>query len=175
MRRELGDHASYMSGLACPLRGCRAPELASGAISQQLQKACDQAFVTLACKWRSQLSANMFAGLLSDLDQGKRHIGYVLTLKLAHWRELPWLISILSHHKRDIAQKGAACILKKFEEASHHGEARHTISKKFCAPGSLLSAQLAEFADGTCAAQQLSSPISEILCLAPSHNVRRAS
>ena len=69
--------------LVCPLRPCRAPELAAGALGRHLDTQCECVVSTLDAKRR-------FESARLGCDAGYEHLHCILSLKLGHWAELPW-------------------------------------------------------------------------------------
>ena len=148
-RAEFGEAGtSLVSGLACPMRGCNAPDLAAGTLFDQLDSSFKQSLSQLSLKRRSQLTAQQWSNLVLDMERGKNHMLYVLTLKLQHWQEAPWSLCILGHADESIARSGARSLLEKFD-ACPQPQLHHRLTLKFCCAGSPLRGQLEQFTDGT--------------------------
>ena len=98
-------------------------------------------------EWRSELTAEQWSALVLDMERGKNHTVYVLTLKLQHWEELPWLLCILAHIDDDVARRGAARIIAKFDTLPI-GVMHHRLTMLFCTPGFAPRRQLEMFASG---------------------------
>ena len=69
----------------------------------------------LASKWLSFMSKEDFGAVILDLNASKAHLHYILSLKLAHWQELPWLLAVLGHTSETVARTGASKILGRFD------------------------------------------------------------
>eukprot|EP00969_Alexandrium_andersonii_P077401 3412977-Alexandrium_andersonii.AAC.1 len=92
----------------CPMRGKRAPDLATGEVWRFLETAWNSAFADLTVECVSVLSAMQWAALVQDYNRGKAHCTYVLTLKLQPWSLLPWLLCGLSHPREALAREVGA-------------------------------------------------------------------
>ena len=129
-RAEFGSAASAVSNLACPMRGCNAPEVVAGALFEQLDTAYRLSLARLALKQRGACAEQEWANLVLDMERGKNHVLYVLTLKLQHWQELPWYLCILAHTDEAVARRGAANILDRFDRGNL-GHLHHCLTQAF--------------------------------------------
>jgi hypothetical protein len=66
LRKEMGEHAESARILSCPLRGCRAPELAAGAVPALVESLFQDALATLTLACRPRLGGEEWARLLAD-------------------------------------------------------------------------------------------------------------
>eukprot|EP00969_Alexandrium_andersonii_P097976 4325299-Alexandrium_andersonii.AAC.1 len=137
-----------MYGLACPCRGCKAPELAARAVFDVLEQAWQHALGDLILKCRHLLTPESWAKVIGEMERGKHHVHFILLLKLQHWQELPWVLCILAHSSSEVARAGAAQILQKYDEVPE-AVCHHRLTHAFCSEGSALRAQLEQFRDGT--------------------------
>ena len=111
-RKECGQWAT--SGIPCPMRGCRAPEVAAGEVMRQLQAESAATLSKLTLKWKFRLPVDAWASLVADYAKGKSHIAYILTLKLDNWQQLPWYLCILGRIDEETARQGGAKILNMY-------------------------------------------------------------
>ncbi len=150
LRSEFGVAAAATGGgggLSCPVRGCRAPELAAGALSTLLGTTFSNALGELAAV-RGGMTEAEWACLLSEWARARAHISYVLTLKLHHWTELPWLLCVLGHPDESTAREGTHRILQQFDRCPVNA-VHHRLTLQFAAPDSPLRPQLEAFSAGT--------------------------
>ena len=101
-----------MSGLSCPARGCRAPELAAGVVWEDLDTAWTDGFCKLSVECSAFLTDVQWTTLIQEFERGKAHCVYVLTLKLQVWDELPWQLAILAHVDEDVARAGVIGLVR---------------------------------------------------------------
>ena len=147
VRNECGAETTS-AGIACPFRGCRAPEVAAGLLLEVLQDECTTTVADLALTWRTRLGAEQWARLLGDFGRGKAHIVYIVTMKLDQWQRLPWLLCVLGHHDEQVARQGANHILKEYQGCTAEA-ANHRLTNRVCAEGGVLGWQLRAFAAGS--------------------------
>jgi hypothetical protein len=69
-RAECGELAE--GGLPCLRRGCRAPELAAGALREQLDAAFQSSLACLTLKWRPAMTTGKWTALLAEFGEGKK-------------------------------------------------------------------------------------------------------
>ena len=74
--------------------------------------------------------------LLQELERGRNHLTYIMTIKFQNWQELPWFLCVLAHLNEDRARLGATQVLEKFDACST-AAANHRLTLKFCQPGAL--------------------------------------
>ena len=144
-RAECGDAAD--AGLSCPNRGCRAPEVAAGALFKQLEAAFEKSLARLTISWRPVLSADQWATYAAEFSKGKSHIVYIITLKTSHWQQLPWALCVLGHYDEEVARSGSRSILRQFATCPDAG-ANHRLTMSVCSPNANLGRQLRNFARG---------------------------
>ena len=160
LREECGALADHLDDLACPLRSCRAPELAAGSLPQHLDTVCDNSFSRFIGKWGGIVSPEKFGPILIDFNKAKAHLHYILSLKLGHlWSELPWKLAVLGHHNPTVARRGANDIIEMIMRSPQHDHLHHPLTLKICSSGTLLRRQLESFASGRCAEQSHPSPL----------------
>ena len=91
----------------CPLRGCRAPEVAHGEFQillRRLGAACASELLTLLPR---DIAAASRALLLQDFERGRAHLMFIVSLRLDHWRQQPWCVFGCAHHD---PAKSKACL-----------------------------------------------------------------
>jgi hypothetical protein len=72
--------------------------------------------------------------LRHDYDHARAKIELELTLKLAHWQQLPYVVCGLSHWNNVVAMNTAKTALSLFDSAPTAPQARHTQSRRFLDP-----------------------------------------
>ena len=82
---------------ACPLRACRAPELAAGGFMQLLRRLSSTSAGHLLASLPRDLHPPDRAALLSEFERGRSHLLFVLGLRLEHWRHPPWSVFGCGH------------------------------------------------------------------------------
>ena len=144
-RAECGAWAS--TGIPCPVRGCRAPEMAAHQIFKEMEKAFVEVLAALTLAWRDRLSEERWSALVSDFAKGKAHIVYIVTLKLDQWLHLPWFLAILGHHCEEIARDGARVALLMYSTCTAEA-ANHRLTILLCSENGALGQQMRTFAAG---------------------------
>ena len=89
----------------CPLRGCRAPELACGTFMEVMQRLADKSAGALLTTLPRDISVVDRALLLREFQQGRSHLLFVLSLRVQHWRQLPWMIFGCGHLQEQPSQR----------------------------------------------------------------------
>lgn len=118
----------------CPLRGCRAPELAC----EQLPRIMDDLFATSAAQLimatSRQLSQEDQQKVLSDWERGRRHLAFTLLMKTGCWGQLPSVCVGIAHHDEACARAAALKALQLYESA---GDAypHHALTLSLLSPG----------------------------------------
>ena len=91
----------------CPMRGCRALELAC----EQLPRIIDDLFQTSAAQLvmatSRQLSQEDQQRVLSDWERGRRHLAFTLLMKTGCWGQVPLVCVGIAHHDRSRAMVAA--------------------------------------------------------------------
>ena len=138
--REIGagrgrrSHGARVS--ACVMATRMGPEMAAGEVMRLLRRLC-------AVATSSLLVAHSFVALgeedralvLTDFSAGRRHILFMIQLKLGHWRQLPFILFGLGHPDEDVARSCFRSALQQWAAAGDAAE-HHYISTVFCAEGS---------------------------------------
>ena len=81
----------------CPLRGCRAPELAAGEFMTVLRQVSSSSLAHFMTTLPRDIDAAARASLLDEYQRGKSHLLFVLSMRLQHWRVAPWSIFGCAH------------------------------------------------------------------------------
>ena len=89
---------------SCPLRGCRAPELACGEFETFLRNlSATSASELLACLPRD-ISREDRAGILQEFERGRAHLVFVFNLRLGHWKQQPYCVFACAHLNKDVSK-----------------------------------------------------------------------
>ena len=89
----------------CPLRGCRAPELAAGDFFEVFRKNFQQSSAALLLSLPRDLSSEDRMNLLHDFESAKNHLHFVFRLRLAFWFDLPWKVYGCAHPNPAVHKK----------------------------------------------------------------------
>ena len=97
------DHCAAPSWLRrrwekCPMRGARLPELAAGDFFAKFEQLYELPAAQLLLSLPTDISAACRSECLLDLDRGRSHLLFVLTLKLSSFMEPPCLLLAAAHH-----------------------------------------------------------------------------
>ena len=138
------------AAFSCPMAGKRAPELASGCLTEILNSTADakKPDVLIAA---AGLGREMHDSVITDFQTGVDFISLTVSIKLGFWKDFPWrlcslMVPGISAEQR--AQK-AQEILSAFESLPQHQEAHHRITWHFMQPQSALREQLEKLASCT--------------------------
>ena len=85
----------------CKVAGCRAPELAAGALEEILQSLAEMSLADLTRQFPQELSVADRALVLQDFDAAKSYLELGVRVKLSCWYQLPWVAAGLGHHSSD--------------------------------------------------------------------------
>ena len=183
LRAECGvELASQMTTLSCPMRGCRAAEVACGQVFRVLDEAWRHSLVELLLKCRRGLKADEWSQIVHEFEVGKGYCAFVLQVKLQVWEELPWRLCGLAHHSESMAREAAKdCMLKYDRLPFDH--LHHKMTLKFLSPASRIRSDVEAFARGCsrdslprllrAVAQLRGVPITERSIEAPHGKVKR--
>ena len=122
----------------CPVAGCRAPELAAGAVFDFLAQLFALAESELVQSFRDDMSTSDRAVVIDDFNAGKAWIELGLRQKLDFWGRLPWLLCALGHWdvgKRALCAQLAVRAWEDAEKAGFQLSDHHPTSVLFLAPG----------------------------------------
>ena len=87
----------------CPFRGRRAPELATGDLVEFVGKIHTQVAADVLLDIPSSLDDEDRKAIMQDYDRARIFFVSVLTLKMAHWGELPFSCFGIGHHDKSKA------------------------------------------------------------------------
>ena len=90
--------------LQCPLRGCRAPELASGGFMNVLRSLADTGAGQLLSTLPRDVDAAQRATLLNEFERGRAHLLLVFAVRLEHWRQPPWNVFACAHMDASVSR-----------------------------------------------------------------------
>lgn len=110
---EVGDESAWRCS-DCPLKGSRGPEMACGEWRLFLQSslACvsPQLLPKLGALWAEERGM-----VISDVQEGGRHLGALAKLKFSFREELPYALVGVGHWREDAAREAAARCLAQWE------------------------------------------------------------
>ena len=101
----------------CPLRGCRAPELAAGDFMSVLRQVSSTSLAHFMTTLPRDIEAAVRASLVDEYQRGKSHLLFVLSLRLQHWRLPPWSVFGCAHLNPRISKE---FIQRSLRVASRH-------------------------------------------------------
>ena len=90
---------------ACPLRGCRAPEIAEGAFQRLLLDLSNKRASELLTTLPRELSPESRALLLQEFERARSHLVFMVSLRLDHWRKPPWCVFGCAHPSAHISKR----------------------------------------------------------------------
>ncbi|CAE7249443.1 unnamed protein product [Symbiodinium microadriaticum] len=117
----------------CPLKGCRAAEMAAGIGMQcqsELMRIHNYSFMEhiQACDPSDRLE------LQSSWTSSRAILWGELTTKMQHWKELPWLLCGLSYSEPRIVRDVAVRALRQYDGAPNASGSLHAQSRRFLDP-----------------------------------------
>ena len=119
---------------SCPLKGCRAPEIACGDHEARLAEAASQTYPdVLACLPRD-LGDEDTDHVMHIWTVGKSIVEQSVSQKTQFWSLLPHRLCGLAHHDRSKVSQTANDCLRMWDTQKDEGE-QHRLSKLFLAPG----------------------------------------
>lgn len=127
-------HSSILasgSRVACQLKGCRAPEFASGSALEEVQEKFRVAGLNFVAH-SSSLMESQRISLLNDFDRAKSKIVSEITVKIGYWRTLPHALCGLGHFDAAQAQASAAHVLRLWTKQTPG--CNHLMSRRFLDP-----------------------------------------
>jgi len=125
--------------VACPLKGCKLPEMASGDLGGLATNLFDQALVLLLEK-RHYLSDSEWSDIISDFESARGHVMFALSVKTDFAKRLPWLCAGLAHKDEDKAKLCFRQCVHAWESLSQEQQGcSHYLSKRFLANGQCLN------------------------------------
>ena len=93
------------NGASCCYKGRRAPELASGHLSQYIDWLASSAMADVV-GFCDNLTSEEQVGILNDWNCAVDRTLFEITLKTEHWKLLPWSLAVIGHHDLDQARAG---------------------------------------------------------------------
>ena len=142
---ELGERPS------CPVAGCRAPELAGGAVDDMMSIICDYCLADMVRKFPESLSETDRALALTDFELAKAYFLLGVRLKFDVWRRLPLCLAALAHHLPEKRQAAAVHALQEFDgslAAGFDSSMHHPLALQYLAAGSELRPLVEQCAAG---------------------------
>jgi hypothetical protein len=86
------------------MRGRRAPDLARGLLFDELDDIAGSVAVDLLGAFSPNLSSKERSVLVQDYEQGRAHLQFVLSLRLGHWEQHPWMLFGAACSDQDVAR-----------------------------------------------------------------------
>ena len=140
-----GPKPKKRSPWSCPLAGCRAPQLAAGAL-QEIMMAKYDANVAEVLSYLVQdgeagdpaLLQKNHATLATDVALARARIHFSISMKMDAWQRLPLQLAALAHPCLPLRQQKATDILEAFDRCLAEGAAldsHHPLARLFLAQG----------------------------------------
>ncbi|CAE7354391.1 unnamed protein product [Symbiodinium sp. CCMP2592] len=90
---------------ACPVRGCRAPEIAEGALKRLLLDLSNKRASELLTTLPRELSPESRALLLQEFERARSHLVFIVNLRLDHLRKPPWCVFGCAHPSANVRKR----------------------------------------------------------------------
>ena len=161
-RKEMFMCGPYAS---CPMKGKRAPELASGALNRVFDELVSMRKASLLRSMAEQhLDQEGHALVLHDFDAGRNYIQLGLQVKLDFWNKLPWRLAALGHNDTQVARTAAHEILETCEGLGVADPflVHHPTTLKFLHPTNPLRQMVQAFAEGENMSSELQREASKL-------------
>ena len=150
-RRKRDGWTRAHNARSCALSGCRAPELAAGALDKILVLLFDRAHAEiLLLPSVRELSGRDQVLLVSDLNLARQHVTLFLHMKLSHWQQLPHQLLGIAHFDVHEARRCGQRSLALFDKSRLPMENHHALTLKLCRKRFRLRMQLEAFIAGAC-------------------------
>eukprot|EP00971_Amphidinium_carterae_P342478 6481793-Amphidinium_carterae.2 len=94
-----------------PLLGKRASELAGGCLDTLAESMVHESLLQSLEQYMARLTDEQVGLLMADGASAKAHFQLQLTVKLDHWKRLPWVLSGVSHWDPEVARASASAAL----------------------------------------------------------------
>eukprot|EP00969_Alexandrium_andersonii_P371459 15479556-Alexandrium_andersonii.AAC.1 len=126
----------------CPCRGCRAPELAAGALQALFDRICTCLTADMLQSLRGRLDMSDMNKLTADFEAGKAHMQTVLRIKTQCWSLLPWKLAALGHHDAHTARTVVAEARRMFDSSDAPPDAHHRVTRQSLGKDTAVRAEL---------------------------------
>ena len=83
---------------SCPLRARRGPEVAMGGLHALVDRLMSQSLTELTHLVSHRLEVDQKHMIVSDFELCRKHVRFVLRLKLGSWGQLPLALVGMAHH-----------------------------------------------------------------------------
>ena len=155
-----GTHQKTSLWQSCPVSGCRAPEMACGALLSRFHAEWVRQShkVIEAC---SSLPPVDHTRVIDNWQIARSALEATLAAKLAHWQALPWKLFGVAHWDSEIAHDCARSALSTYDAAPDPAR-HHKLSNALLGVGSELRADFVAFAHGA-AVDTLSAQFADTL------------
>ena len=135
----------------CPLGGCRAPELAVGALENTLQRIVAMSAADLVRRMPERFPADDRNVVMADFEIAKGYVEFGLRLKFDCYRRLPWQLAGLGHHDFAVKVSTAQAAVASFDDSIAGGadpSLHHPLTVKLLGHGTNLREQMEAVAAG---------------------------
>ena len=139
-----GDGVGYFP---CPLAGCRAMEIADGALEQVIEATAGR-YLTELMEMTEDVGADDTTMILTDFHAGKAHVFAALQAKLHFWKVLPWALVALGVPDAARARSTASKLLHEFDTSPQQVDLHHRLTWEYMRPGAAVRAELEAFIAG---------------------------
>jgi len=145
-----GDTGQRVKGknTICPMRGCIAPLLAAGKLSEFIRRLLDIAYSRLLWvkDWLGGDVEPQWKLLVADFNAAKAHLVLWFSMKLGCWTSLPYLTAGLGHPDMTVARTVISKAVLLYD-ANRDDASRHPITVELFGPGQLRT-ELDQFLGG---------------------------
>ena len=142
---EMGDNPQ------CPMAGCRAPELATGAVDEMMDIISGYCEADMVRKFPTGMTDEQRTMLIDDFGMARSYFIFAMRLKLDCWRRLPLCLAGLAHSSPEKQQMTAMHSLREFDQSLTNGyglQMHHSLSLKFLHAESFLRPHIEQIAAG---------------------------
>ena len=129
----------------CMLAGCRAPEIASGALEDCLRDIASMSCEEMIAAFPDNLSEQDRQAVIQDFGVARSYLELGLQLKFDCWSRLPWRLAALAHPSDAVRTSTARAVLDLFDQSARDGyqaKHHHPMTTKFLLPGCVLRAEV---------------------------------
>ena len=143
------DHAGDGLQFQCPMRGCRAPELARGKLQEALGTIADETAASLLLRLDPTTNPDERFAVINDFESAKMFAHAILEQKLDFLKHLPWALMGVAHWSPAEARAAAKVCVELFDRKGADPKLHHRKTWAILGPG-LVRDQLELFMNGAC-------------------------
>lgn len=136
-KKQAGSQLPSMLQPMCLVAGCRAPELAAGALEARIADIAATGYEDLLASLPQNLSGADRLIILNDFGMARAYLELGLRLKFDCWRRLPWRLAGLAHPDHAIKVAIAAECLELYDASirdGFHPTMHHPLTAKLLQP-----------------------------------------